>query len=156
MASPTRWMWVWVNSGSWWWIGRPGVLWFMETQSWPRLSNWTELNWTSNSQSILPWPVLPLGNHKSVLLVKRVKALVSQSCLTLCDPMDCSHQASPSMKFSRQEYWSRWPFPTPRDLLNPGVELGSPSLQADSLPSEPPGKPLFSILHSYYLVSSSQ
>ena len=41
------------------------------------------------------------------------------------------------MGFSRQEYRSRLPFPTPRDLLNPRVELGSPALQADPLPSEP-------------------
>ena len=41
MASPTRWTWVWVNSGSWWWTGRPGVLRFMESQSRTRL-NWTE------------------------------------------------------------------------------------------------------------------
>ena len=38
--------WVWVNSGSWWWTGRPGVLWFTWSQSWTLLSNWTELNWT--------------------------------------------------------------------------------------------------------------
>ena len=45
MASPTRWAWVWVNSGSWWWTGRPGVLWFMGSQ---RVGHdWaTELNWT--------------------------------------------------------------------------------------------------------------
>ena len=45
MASPTRWTWVWVNSGSWWWTGRPGVLWFMGSQ---RVGHdWvTELNWT--------------------------------------------------------------------------------------------------------------
>ena len=46
MASLTRWMWVWVNSGSWWWTGRPGVLQFMGLQRATRLSNWTELNWT--------------------------------------------------------------------------------------------------------------
>ena len=45
MASPTRWAWVWVNSGSWWWTGRPGVLRFMGSQRPTRLSNWTELNW---------------------------------------------------------------------------------------------------------------
>ena len=38
----TRWTWVWVNSESWWWTGRPGVLWFVGLQSWTRLSNWTE------------------------------------------------------------------------------------------------------------------
>ena len=43
-----------------------------------------------------------------------------------------------SMEFSRQEYWSGLPFPFPGDLPNPGIELGFPALQADSLPSEPP------------------
>ena len=43
MASPTRWAWIWVNSGSWWWTGRPGVLWFMGSQRVGR--DWTELNW---------------------------------------------------------------------------------------------------------------
>ena len=46
------------------------------------------------------------------------------------------------MGFSRQEYWSGSPFPSPWDLPNPGIEHGSPALQADSLPSEPPGKHL--------------
>ena len=48
MASPTRWTWVWVNSGRWWWTGRPGVLRFMGSQSvrhnWATELNWTELN----------------------------------------------------------------------------------------------------------------
>ena len=45
------------------------------------------------------------------------------------------------MGFSRQEYWSGWPFPSSGDLPNPGIELESPALQADSSPSQPPGKP---------------
>ena len=45
------------------------------------------------------------------------------------------------MGFSRQEYWGRLPFLSSGDLLNPGIEPGSPVLQADALPSEPPGKP---------------
>ena len=45
------------------------------------------------------------------------------------------------MGFPRQEYWSGLPFPSPGDLPNPGIEPGSPALQTDSLPSEPPGKP---------------
>ena len=49
--------------------------------------------------------------------------------------------APQSVGFSRQEYWSRLPFPSPGDLPNPGIELGSPALQTDALPSEPPGKP---------------
>jgi len=45
------------------------------------------------------------------------------------------------MEFSRQEYWSELPFPSPGNLPNPGIELRSPAFQEDSLPSEPPGKP---------------
>ena len=52
-----------------------------------------------------------------------------------------AHQAPPSMGFSRQEYWCRLPFPSPGDLPDPGIEPRSPALQADSLTSEPPGKP---------------
>ena len=51
-------------------------------------------------------------------------------------------QAPPSMGFSRQEYWSGLPFPSAGDLPNPGIEPGFSALQADSLPSEPAGKPI--------------
>ena len=47
-----------------------------------------------------------------------------------------------SMGLSRQKYWSGLPFPSPGDLTDPEIELRSPGLQTDSLPSEPPGKPL--------------
>ena len=52
-----------------------------------------------------------------------------------------ARQAPLSMEFSRQEYWTRWPFHFPGDLPNPGIEPGFPALLADSLLSEPPGKP---------------
>ena len=52
-----------------------------------------------------------------------------------------AHQAPPSMGFSRQEYWSGLPCPLPGDLPKPGAESRSPTLQVDSLPFEPPGKP---------------
>ena len=99
-----------------------------------------------------------------------VKVKVAQWCLTLCDPMGCTvhgilqgrilewmkvkslscvqlfatpwtvaYQATLSMGFSRQEYWSGLPFHSP-DPPNPGTEPGSPTLQADALPSELPGK----------------
>ena len=69
---------------------------------------------------------------------------VTQSCLTLCDPMDSvACQAPQSMGFSRQEYWSGLLFPSSGDLSNPGIKPGSPALQADSLPSEPPGKSFY-------------
>ena len=52
-----------------------------------------------------------------------------------------AHQTPLSMEFSRQESWSGLPFPSPRDLPHPGIEPRSPTLQADTLTSEPPGKP---------------
>ena len=55
-------------------------------------------------------------------------------------PWTVAYQAPPSMEFSRQEYWSGLPFPSPGDLPDPGIEPGFPTLQADALPSEPPGK----------------
>ena len=58
-----------------------------------------------------------------------------QSCLTLCDPMDCvACQAPLSMGVSKQEYWSGLLVPTPGDLSDPEIEPVSPALQADSLP----------------------
>ena len=56
-------------------------------------------------------------------------------------PSTVARQAPLSMGFSRQEYWSGLPFPSPADLPNPGTEPRSPALQVDSLLSEPPGKP---------------
>ena len=57
-------------------------------------------------------------------------------------PWTAARWAPLSMGFSRQEDWSGLPFPSPGDLPDPGTEPRSPALQADSLPSEPPGKPL--------------
>ena len=51
-----------------------------------------------------------------------------------------AYQAPLSMGFSRQEYWSGLPFPSPGDLPDSGIEPGSPALEADALTSEPPGK----------------
>ena len=56
-------------------------------------------------------------------------------------PWTAADQASLSIGFSRQEYWSGLPFPSPGDLPDPGIEPRSPTLQADTLPSKPPGKP---------------
>ena len=65
----------------------------------------------------------------------KVKVNFIQSCPTLCDPVQ-------SMEVSRPEYWSGYPFPSPGDLPDPEMEIRSLTLQADSLPSEPPGKPI--------------
>ena len=71
-----------------------------------------------------------------------VLAKLLQSCLTLCDPVDCSPPASCPWGFSRQEYLSGLPCPSPGDIPNPGIEPRSPALLTDSLPSESPaGKP---------------
>ena len=56
-------------------------------------------------------------------------------------PWTVAHQAPPSMKVSRQDYWSGWPLPSPRDLPDPAIEPWSPSLRADALPFEPVGNP---------------
>ena len=67
----------------------------------------------------------------------KVKVLFAQLCLTLCNPMDCSWPGSPvhGVLQARMLEWVAIPFSG--DLPNPGVEPGSPALQADSLPSEP-------------------
>ena len=57
-----------------------------------------------------------------------------------------AYQAPLFTGFSRQEYWSGLPFPSPRDIPDPGIELGSPALEADALTSEPPGKPHLTVL----------
>ena len=95
---------------------------------------------------------------------------VAQSCLTLSDAMDCSlpgsslygilqarvlewvaYQAPPSMGFSRQEYWSGLPFPSPGDLPDPGIEPGSPTFQENALTSEPPGHSFLQGIFRYNL-----
>ena len=65
--------------------------------------------------------------------------LVARSCPTLATPWTIARQALLPMGFSRQEYWSGLPCPSPGDLPNPGIEPGSPALQVGSLLSEPPG-----------------
>ena len=73
----------------------------------------------------------------------KVKLLVTQSCLTLCDPIDCSLPGSSILGFPGQEYWSGLPFPSPGNIPNATIKPGSPELQADSLLSKLPGKPTY-------------
>ena len=65
-------------------------------------------------------------------------------------PWTVALQAPPSMGLSRQKYWSGLPFPSPGDLPDPGIEPRSPTLQADALTSEPPGKQLLVNKHCQY------
>ena len=67
--------------------------------------------------------------------------LVAKSCVTLAIPWTVAFQALLSMGFSRQEYWSGLPFPSPADLPDLGIKPGSPALLEDSLPIELRGKP---------------
>ena len=67
-------------------------------------------------------------------------------------PWTVAHQVPLSMEFSSQEYWSGLPCPPPGDLPNAGIKPRSPTVQADSLPSEPPGKPKNTGVGSLYLL----
>ena len=100
----------------------------------------TKFQWLSTLPKVTPFGSL---RHKFRFsrsredLVK-VKFL---SCVWLfAAPWTIVYQACLSMGFSRQGYWSGLPFPSPGDLPNPGIEPRSPTLQADALPSEPPGR----------------
>ena len=68
------------------------------------------------------------GNWNGVNGIPPGESEVAQSCRTLCDPVDYAYQAPLSMGFSRQEYWSGLPFPSPGGLPDPGIEPRSPAL----------------------------
>ena len=115
MASPTQWTCVWVNSGSWWWTGRPGMLRFMGSQR--ARHDWaTQLKWGPRDIAHCPCDMEALCVCVYACVLSRF------SCVQLCTPMDCS---TPKLfcpwGFSRQEYWSGLPCP-PGDLPNPGIE----------------------------------
>ena len=176
-------MWVWVNSRSWWWTGKPGVLQFMGLQ---RVGHdWaTELNWL-NSPTMgvkIPWVGLslyPYGNciirdawvednekglsvrgcRESRNVLTTLKILLSRlvSLLLPWDPRGALGTSSEWVKVTLLSN-SLWPYGlhspwnslvqntgvdslSPGDLPNPGIEPRSPTLQADSLLTEPQGKP---------------
>ena len=134
-----------LNSGSWWWTGRPGVLQFTGSQ---RVGHdWaTELN----------------GKNSEPQWSKRLHAQ-SLSCVSLFVTLwTVAHQALLSMEFSRQEYWSGLPFSPPRGLPNPGIKSTSPSsvLASRFFNTEPtweaPNQKVISVQKNYIcLISSS-
>ena len=88
----------------------------------------------------MPIPCSKYTNDFSLMWKVKVKSL---SCVWLfTTPWTIAYQAPQSMGFSRQEYWSTLPLPSPGDLPNPGIEPEFPELQAYALPSEPQRKPL--------------
>jgi len=162
MASPTQWTWVWVNSGSWWWTRRPGVLWFMVSQ---RVGHdWaTELiDWNGHMKTrvkpsftfkFLVWKTMSAifseysNNYNTKK--KEKKNCIAPMCmlshfsrLWLCNPANCSPPGS-SVRGILQEYWSGLPCPPPGDP-DQGLNLHLLCFlhwQAGSLPPPPPGKP---------------
>ena len=78
----------------------------------------------------------------TVIKSLKVKVKSLSHVLLFSTPRTVAYQVLPSMGFSRQEYWSGLPFPSPGDLPDPGIKPGRPALQADALLSEPPGEPI--------------
>ena len=110
-----------------------------EGLGYPLQYSWTSLvaQLVKNLPAVWETWVQPLGWEDPL-----EKGKATHSCILAWRiPWTVGHQAPPSMGFSRQEYWSGLPFPSPGDLPDPGIEPGSPALQADALTSEPPGKP---------------
>ena len=68
--------------------------------------------------------------------------MCARLCLILCNPWTVAQQAPLSMEFSRQEFWSELPFPSPGDLPDPGIKPVSPALAGEFFTAEPLGKPL--------------
>ena len=93
------------------------------------------LTWTVR-QNILEGKARSEDCDDTVLFMHVSRSVTSDSAT----PQNVVHQAPLSVGFSRQEHWSGSLFPSPGDLPDPGIEPGSPALQADSLPSEPAGK----------------
>ena len=119
------------------------------SDSWHCFCNrWWKLREWSNTVTAKPYLLQKPKDQKDALVFSSVKGkqrfgffflqpicVHAESCSTLCDPVD-SRQVPLSIEFSKQEYWSGLPFPSPRDLPNPGIELESPvlpTLQTDFL-----------------------
>ena len=112
------------------WFPPCGPEWKMRSQPW--VTPTRELWEVSDPLSSSNWWVIWV--HSGVKSLSRVRLFAI--------PWTVAHQAPLSMGFSRQECWSGLPFPSPGDLPNPGIKPRSPTLYADALPSEPPGKSL--------------
>ena len=107
------------------WVDIP----FFRGSSWPR--DWTRISCTGR------WMLYHWATWKALIIKSMKGKWKSLSCVQLF----VTPGTGQSMESSRLEYWSGWPFPSPGDLPNPGVEPRSATLQADSLLSEPQGKP---------------
>ena len=97
------------------------------------------LHWQEGSLPLAPAGKPVRGEYSEV----KVKVKSLSHVRLFATPWTVAQQAPPSMGFSRQEYWSGLPFPSPGDLPDPGIEPRSPTLRADALTSKPPGKHRF-------------
>ena len=98
------------------------------------------LSWVFTIYKSFPSPEELISEHKGCQLTMLKSLNRVRLFATLWTVVHQAHQAPQSMGFSRQEYWSGLPFPSPGDLPDPGIEPRSPALKADALTSEPPGK----------------
>ena len=144
---------------------------FLTQRSNPGLPHWRQILYQlshKGSPRILEWVAYPFSRGSSpprnqttvscieggfftnwaireAQIIQVTCVLVFQSCLTLCDPMDCSPPGSSVHGISQARILEWVAIPFSRDLPNPGIKPGSPALQADSLPFEPPRKPPWGI-----------
>ena len=128
------------SSGSW----MQGYVLHMLTLSLIRCMTWRNCSDFSNTDFFpCVWmsEIMMLASYKER---KRKKVKSLSRVWLFATPWTVAYQAPPSMGFSRKECWSGLPFPSPGDLPGPGIKPRSPTLQADALPTEPPGKPLAS------------
>ena len=127
--------------------------------------HWVQTNWFS-LEMFSDLHDLPAGFFRRLLRVmgdyhslitylffkrkwKSSRSVVSDSVT----PWTVAYQAPLSMGFSRQECWSGVSLPSPGDLPDPGLKSGSPTLQAEALPSEPPGKPIYSLTTYLFMLN---
>ena len=177
MASGTQWTWFWVNSRSWWWTGRPGMLrcigsqtadtterlkWMNDTIPLYTTLYYTTLYHTVAYHAILYDTTLYYPTpHILYCSTLRVHALLLSYVWLFATPWTVTCRGPLSMGFFRQECWSGLPFPPPGDLPNPEIEPASPAslalhlLQADSVPAEPVGKPHSILNILYYTIYKS-
>ena len=112
-------------------------------------------SWVNSKESLIHSRISPneISRLRMITCIPKVKwKLLSR--VSDCSLWVVAHQASLSMGFSKQGYWSGLPFSSSEDLSDLRVEAGFPALQADSLPSEPPGKPWMPQLHQIFFFYS--
>ena len=109
-------------------------IWFVHSWVWNEFLKHTNI--------CRPWGTYTVARPFTHITLCKVKWKLLSHVRLFATPWTVAHQAPLSMGFSRQKYWSGVPFPSPGILPDPGITPGSPALQVDSSPSEPPGKPI--------------